>query len=256
MRHLVRTELRYPGLWRGCVGAWNPGLGPTGLTLRDWSGRANHGTLTNSPTWAIETGSYSLQFPSTTDHVNCGSNVLTGGDCTVLAWVGSSSSWSPNNFNAVFFSKGTLNGDSLSTVALYWNQSLGWSFFVLNPSNTFAVVRSAFTPVAGASYCVAGVCRGSQIELWVNGRLLNTAAATGGVKESTHTSYIGYEPVTNAGHNGWIKEVMAHRRALAASELLTLARRPGIVYELAPRRRSALVAGFNRRRRLLVGAGS
>jgi hypothetical protein len=37
----------WPELWRGCVGAWNPGLGPTGLRLYDWSPYRNHGTLTN-----------------------------------------------------------------------------------------------------------------------------------------------------------------------------------------------------------------
>lgn len=41
------SESRYPQLWRGIVGAWCPSLGPTGASLRDWSGRANHGTLTN-----------------------------------------------------------------------------------------------------------------------------------------------------------------------------------------------------------------
>jgi len=34
-----------PGMWRGCVGAWYPTLGPTGVTLRDVSGRHNDGTL-------------------------------------------------------------------------------------------------------------------------------------------------------------------------------------------------------------------
>jgi len=40
-------EPLFPELWDGCVGAWNPGLGPSGLTLRDWSPYKNHGTLTN-----------------------------------------------------------------------------------------------------------------------------------------------------------------------------------------------------------------
>lgn len=43
----------YPELWKGCVGAWNPGLGVTGLTLRDQSGFGRHGTLTNGPTWGV-----------------------------------------------------------------------------------------------------------------------------------------------------------------------------------------------------------
>jgi hypothetical protein len=44
--------------------------------------------------------------------------------------------------------------------------------------------------------------------------------------------------------------------SISVSAAIRLTSRRGIAYELAPRRRSALVAGFNRRRRLLVGAGS
>jgi hypothetical protein len=60
----------YPELWRGCVGAWNPGLGPTGLTLRDWSGYGNHGTLTNITAqncWKISEGRHAMEFVSSTD---------------------------------------------------------------------------------------------------------------------------------------------------------------------------------------------
>jgi hypothetical protein len=53
-----------------------------------------------------------------------------------------------------------------------------------------------------------------------------------------------------------LDDVFLHNRALSANEIRTLASRRGIAYELAARRRSALVAGFNRRRRLLVGAHS
>ena len=55
----------YPELWRGCVGAWCPSLGPTGLTLRDWSGFGNHGTLTNmdpGTDWVLSGGRYALDF--------------------------------------------------------------------------------------------------------------------------------------------------------------------------------------------------
>jgi len=44
------AESANPGLWKDCVGLWSPSLGPTGLTLHDWSpGKKNHGTLTNIP---------------------------------------------------------------------------------------------------------------------------------------------------------------------------------------------------------------
>lgn len=70
-------EPAYPELWRGCVGAWCPSLGPTGGVLRDWSGRQNHGTLTNTTldtVWSNHQGC-SLAFDGTNDYVNCGTGV-------------------------------------------------------------------------------------------------------------------------------------------------------------------------------------
>lgn len=65
-------EPEYPQLWNGCVGAWCPSLGPTGATLRDWSGRANIGTLRGSMlpsvAWKINRG-WSLELNGTTNYV-------------------------------------------------------------------------------------------------------------------------------------------------------------------------------------------
>lgn len=65
------VESAYPELWRGCVGAWCPSLGPTGLVLRDWSGRQNHGTLTGTTldtVWSNQQG-YCLSSDGTDDNV-------------------------------------------------------------------------------------------------------------------------------------------------------------------------------------------
>ena len=57
--------------------------------------------------------------------------------------------------------------------------------------------------------------------------------------------------------SGDVDDVRLYDRTLNATEIRTLSSRRGIAYELAPRRRSSVqVAAFNRRRRLLVGAGS
>lgn len=42
------AESAFPSQWRGLVGAWCPFLGPSGLTLFDWSGFKAHGTLNNA----------------------------------------------------------------------------------------------------------------------------------------------------------------------------------------------------------------
>ncbi len=66
-----------PGLWKGLVGLWVPGLGPTGLTLRDVSGFGNHGALTNmdpATDW-VTTGQrvpWALDFDGGNDYVDMG----------------------------------------------------------------------------------------------------------------------------------------------------------------------------------------
>jgi hypothetical protein len=64
-----RGVAKHPELWRGCVGAWNPGLGNTGLSLRDWSGGQNNGVLTNGPTWGVSDGRQALTFDGVNDRI-------------------------------------------------------------------------------------------------------------------------------------------------------------------------------------------
>ncbi len=54
-------ESERPDLWEGLVGLWAPYLGPTGLTLFDWSGCRNHGTISGA-TWAVNDSGYYLDF--------------------------------------------------------------------------------------------------------------------------------------------------------------------------------------------------
>jgi len=65
------SEAAYPHLRRGLVGAWVPSLGVTGNTLRDASGRNNHGTLTNmdpATDWQTSGGGL-LDFDGSDDYV-------------------------------------------------------------------------------------------------------------------------------------------------------------------------------------------
>lgn len=71
------AESAYPGLWTRLQGLWAPSLGPTGLTLFDWSGHGNRdGTLNNmelDTDWIL-TGDdrikgYALNFGGTNEYV-------------------------------------------------------------------------------------------------------------------------------------------------------------------------------------------
>lgn len=78
-----------PHLWPD-AGAWASGLGPTGATLFDVSGRRNHGTLTNGPTWVVSEGRYALDFlAASSRYVALGQipNVVGSSTLTVSAWL-------------------------------------------------------------------------------------------------------------------------------------------------------------------------
>jgi hypothetical protein len=69
-RHAAESE--HPELWHGLVGAWLPVLGPTGSTLRDWSGRKKHGALTNmvpASDWVMGPNGWALDFDRSNDRV-------------------------------------------------------------------------------------------------------------------------------------------------------------------------------------------
>lgn len=76
------AEPLYPQLWKGCVGAWCPSLGPSGGVLRDWSGRQLNGTLTGmtlANAWAVSSGGYSLAFSGASQYVTTTINAQLNG---------------------------------------------------------------------------------------------------------------------------------------------------------------------------------
>ena len=272
MRHLVRTELRYPGLWRGCVGAWNPGLGPSGLTLRDWSGRGNHGTLTNMDVgsdWVVSQGRYALDFDGVNDFVKCSSNTVGNigtGDCTIGVWA-------------------VLPDASVFGAMVNKRQNSGtfpqWSIAQGNINTSFAAVLSkkvsAFfyrtDSIAGSQHVVtvADVADGKRHcivvrrrngvspEIFIDG--INVAVTVIGTT-TTNINTDSTDPIRFGAVNDAAAAPLAY--ALLESKVWTYAMtdsmirafslRPGIAYELAPRRRSSSAVQFNRRRRLLLGS--
>lgn len=66
------AESAFPELWRELAGLWPMSPGPTGLTLRDWSGSKNHGVLTNmdaATDWVVGQRGYALDFAGDDDHI-------------------------------------------------------------------------------------------------------------------------------------------------------------------------------------------
>jgi hypothetical protein len=248
----------YPELWRGCVGAWNPGLGPTGLTLRDWSGYGNHGTLTNMDAgtdWVASQGKYALNFDAVDDGVALQNVTITAAPFTICAWfrVADVTAYrtifslnaigADSNYYALQ-SRGDVSGDPLE--------------FLVRSSLGPVAVRTSTSVVAGVwQFACAVEASPTDHRVYLNGAGVGsstTARTPTGLDTATIGLYRGSVP--DGAFNGDIDDVRVFNRALSVSEIRLLATRRGIAYEMAPRRRSSSAVQFNRRRRLLIGASS
>lgn len=262
----------YPELWRGCVGAWSPCLGPTGLTLRDWSGYGNHGTLTNGAAFTVSGGSNAIAFDASNDYVAVGGSGVYNFDRTqqvsLSAWV------RPSSVAGVAY--GVIDKSSLSP------PNAGWSMVLFNRTSLVANAVSLFltnttttneievcSPAGSISasrwqhICATydGTSTAAGVQIYINGIAQTKTTTRNNLSASITTSIspsIGARQ-SGAGQvlNGAIADCAIHYRVLSANEINILASRRGIAYEQAPRRRSSVqVITGNRRRRLLIGASS
>lgn len=248
----------YPELWRGCVGAWASCLGPTGVTLRDWSGRASHGTLVNmdpGTDWLIQSGRYALDFDGSNDYADLGLILGTRSQFTLSVW-----------FQKTGSTRAYLLGRNTSGAG---SQGVGFELY-----ETVAYINyygsNALTDYAQFNWNLTGyhhwclVFDGSQttnatkVKVYVDGVPQTlTFAGTAPATISSDVSLKLARRDWSVSHSSCqADDVLAYDRPLTHNEVRRLSTRRGIAYELAPRRRASVAVQFNRRRRLLVGAGS
>ena len=241
----------YPELWRGCVGAWSPCLGPTGLTLRDWSGRANNGTLTGMDAgtdWAMSGGRYALDFDGSNDHIPL--SLTYSAEVTCSLWV-----YSRNITNAngeYFFARWEavlldfyVGAFSSGWIARTGNGSTGQSSLLSTPAqlNTWTHLCLTRTP--------------SLLTLTVNGTTSVSTSSVGFQGSAVSNTFISrLSPSSGLYADALVDDIRVYSRAISSQENRLIASRRGIAYEMAARRRSSSAVQFNRRRRLLIGAGS
>ena len=235
----------YPQLWRGCVGAWNPGLGPSGAVLRDWGGRKNHSTLTNGPAWSTSTGRQAIQFDGVNDYARTTSRYSAAANAPVAV-----SLWVMTNVltNATaFFRRLFLLG-------------LSQEFSLVINSGRISVydgvdrVIDSSSLIIGNWHHIVGLYDGARWMLYKDGRHLGSTTAALSPIEASPVLMGVFSTLTNGQHDGQLSDIRLYNRGLSANEISLLARRSGIAYELAPRRFYSLPPSSARLRRILTGA--
>lgn len=237
----------YPELWRGCVGAWAPCLGPTGLTLRDWSGFGRHGTLTNMDAgtdWVPSSTRYALDFDATNDYVT------TPYVCD-LAGNWSWSFWFRQTAHAHLLGQGDGGGVGIKGVYVQ-SDDVGKIAVVHNGA---VRIESAATTI-GAWHHVAVIKSGTTATLHVDGALIGSASIAATSTAVFEIGRIMFGGVYYYSGPKMLDSLTVYNVAIVPNIHRLLATRRGIAHELAPRRRASVAVAFNRRRRLLVGAGA
>lgn len=244
---------RYPSLWNGCVGAWYPGLGPTGASAKDWSGFKRDAIITNqslTSIWTPKNGLYALNYNGSngcaivTTPANCPLDIQGTGMAATCwfyptvsnvyqcLWCHSSSSvtrhyclfLSTNGTSKIFFNMnagGSSPFDATGTeitVSPAWvvNQ---WNFICYNYDRSLQTV-SIWLGTDETPPRLAYQFGGS-----ATGAILAAAASS--------SLQFGYEnDASTFALNGWQDDMRIYaNRGLKPQEIMLLGSRRGIAYE-------------------------
>ena len=258
----------YPSLWKGCVGAWNPGLGPSGLTLRDNSGFGNDGTLTNGPTFAASQGKYAITSDGVNDLIkmqNLTACNLGTSDATIVlhAVLPDTSVFgsilSKRNNGGVFQQYQLLQGYINNSFATVTGKMVSCFFYAGGAIGASQHVYTSADVIDGKPHCIAvSRTNGSIPKIFVDGvEVATTVVGSATTNQNGDSSTDPLRLFAGTDSSSFLamtlSDVRIYNRALSPNEIRTLATRPGIAYEMAPRRRSSVQVTTNRRRRIIIG---
>lgn len=239
-------DMLYPELWDGCIGAWHPGLGPTGTTLYDWS-MERTGTITNSTAaaaWTRVNSEWYFIGNGTNAYVDISrvDTALTGlSRCTLCFWVR----------RVISQSTTVIRGaQNVSRFGLIWFTD---NYIYASCEGGTTSYNYYLAPVTGLVHVAMiydGTLSGSsKIRVAINGADLTLSGAAFPLTMPTtipSPSGIGMSIGADKSTNGGIYSphaytgIRIYNRVCTNDELILLAQRPGI--EFTPKQRSMLNA--------------
>jgi hypothetical protein len=202
------TDSAIFGSEEGLVAHWkfDDGIGGTAID----SVGTNNGTLIGNPAWTAGRIDGALSFDGDGDYVSVNPiAALAGANFTVQAWIRvdeSAGAW-----NAV------LTQHDLSNDGCY--------FYIANDKPTFYIIRnpgfaqvlSSESVIANKWYHIAATNDGSDLKLYVDGQLKQSASSAG-LTGTSYDAYIGCEIISPLYYNGLIDDLRIYNRAISESE--------------------------------------
>ena len=219
---------QFPQLWQGCVGAWCPSLGPTGLLLQDWSGLKRPATLTGidpAADWQASAGQHALSFDGTDNRA--ATEAYDPGitnTATLSLWMMLRSTSGTSKFVTLWSASGAADyatGFALNALSTalhgYWNGA--------SPK------VSVTAPSLNAWHHVCLVNLGGAMTLYLDGKSAGTGTS-GGSLSGAKRMQLGGTTDNFFFVDGLLDDVRWYNRGLTATEVLLLSTRRGIAYVL------------------------
>jgi hypothetical protein len=247
-----RGMLQHRNVWKGVVGAWLPSAGATGLTLRDHSGRGNHGTIngaTAAEAWADTPRG--LTFDGSDDYTRLPDETLPVGvnALTVSMWCKADDTAAEYrafayNTNDVYISLIVNRGGTANRI-----QGL------VHASGSTAVTTDAYA-VTDLIHIAITATAGDRFDLYLNGILAASDTSIGAFSVTSGTPT--YNNIGAARNNsipflGTIDDIAIWSRDLPPSEISLLhSLGPGGMYR---RKRRVIAAPAAGRINSLIGVG-
>lgn len=251
----THDDSEFPELWQGCVGAWAPCLGPTGLRLHDFSRGVNWGTLTNmepETDWVVNSGQYALDFDGSSETVLAATSVALQ---KAVGYTISCFIYRKNNLRSVFFKTGSASnvgvgmsvgqansGDNNGDILNFLFDGLAWR------STGYTVPTLQWIHVAMTVWNTAN-------SAYANGAFIMTETINSNDAGNTVFNIGGFAPNGRIARDTLIDDVLVYNRVLNPEEIRLLSRQRGIAYTPRRRRRRyAPEAISNTRRRRYSGS--
>jgi Tfp pilus assembly protein PilE len=211
----TKLNMTPPTRSSGLVGYWTFDEG-SGTTAQDTSGKGNHGTLANSPSWTSGKVGGALSF-SGSAYVNIGSgnNLNLTGDFTLSAWVKTA------NSDSGMYILSRLNAclNASNVYSLHRNPSNLVVFITSDNANT---ITSTITIHDDQWHHVAGTISGTTMRLYIDGVQEGPTVTVSTSRDSFPSASTEIGNVTVCGSNSWqgqIDETRIYNRALTAAEI-------------------------------------
>jgi len=261
-----RDQSKYPQFWDGLVGAWYPGTGPSSNTLYDLSGRDNHATLLNGPSWVDGNGTKALSFDGVNDVVNCGDVAPLNNlrQFTIAGW------FRQNVLDVQGGMFGKITNANNMIRCRTWTDGNMYQYVYNAGVNGLTAFDYSTVIVANRWFHYSMVFNGNgspnaeRMKVYVDGQPIvlsffstfptsvpDLAGAEFHIAENFNIATIGLNWA------GLLNDIRVYNRNLPADEIKLLAQRPGIAYETNRIRRYSMpvasTATYRRNHSLMSG---